>query len=199
MCAERVPCQGLQMQLAAREPRPALGGHPGFGSPHQPGPSSLATPLGDPGLPPGLLTLASALPDSPGEAKPVTSLLAAEKPPRASLLPKVKCKSPLGAHGAPRDGGTPSGSRAAACSLGSTPCHSRSLSSRQPQVLLLSHPCLSPPPSRWDPGRTGHIRCCPASCSPRDRSRTCLCHGRSLGSSRCLVHDGGPANGCVLL
>lgn len=68
------------MQLVAREPHPALGGHLRFDSPHQSGPRSLAMPLGDPEL----LALPSALLDSPGEVKEMMSLLAG-KSLKASL------------------------------------------------------------------------------------------------------------------
>lgn len=80
MCVNRVLCREVQMQLVAREPCPALGGHLRFDSPHQPGPCSLAMPLGDPGL----LALATALLDSPGEVKEMMSRLAG-KSLKASL------------------------------------------------------------------------------------------------------------------
>lgn len=68
------------MQLVAREPRPALGGHLRFDSPHQPGPCSLAMSLGDPGL----LALATAPLHNPGEVKEMMSRLAG-KSLKASL------------------------------------------------------------------------------------------------------------------
>lgn len=84
MCVEHlcVLGWGLRLQLAART-ESCPGGQPGFGSPHQSGPSSLAARLGAPQPPPGLPTVPSALPENLGELNRMP--FPAEKPRKASL------------------------------------------------------------------------------------------------------------------
>ena len=76
MCVKRVLCQGAADAAGSQRAT----SRPGRSSPHQSGPRSLAMPLGDPGL----LALATALLDSPGEVKEMMSLLAG-KSLKASL------------------------------------------------------------------------------------------------------------------
>ena len=194
------PADAAGSQSAASCPR----GSSGFGSPHQSGLSSLATPLGDPGPPPGLLTLASALPDSPGEAKPMTSLLAAEKPLRASLAPGSQVEVPSWGPQSPEMHTHRLPGRCLLSGVYPLSLQKLVFTSATNAPPFPSLPLPAPPAGGIQalpgvPARTGHIRSCPVSSSPRGRSRACLFHGHSLASSWCLVRDGGPANGCVLL